>query len=80
MNTGRDPCQNCPSNSVPRLNGYYCESCPAGFEPSSGSFGCSPCPVGTFKEKEGNKACDLCKSSDKAYMMLKGSKKCIKSG
>ena len=33
-------CPQCPSGSVPRLNGYYCEKCPPGTELSETSMGC----------------------------------------
>jgi len=72
-------CQNCPSASFPRLNGYFCESCPKGFEPANAGnrgYGCKPCEVNKFKAEEGDASCVPCESG-KVTNDAKGSSFCV---
>ena len=46
---GTPTCKNCPTNSEPRLNGYFCESCPRGHETIDELYGCRACDI--LKEK-----------------------------
>ena len=77
IDSGEDPCYTCPSNSLPRMHGFYCESCGPGYQQDeAASFGCQPCGMNQFKSTTGPGVCMRCPEG--ATTVAVGQDKCVK--